>query len=268
MKYIYNNKLIDEEKFITPNNRSFLFGDGVFETIMVFQHEIRFIEQHHNRISAAMKAIGLNSSKLTSDLFKKSIEHILEANSITSGRVKFMVWRKEAPNQVGYSINTNDFDFLISIKNNVLPEIMVSTNVGLSNKVRLSPSVSSSFKTMNSLPYVLAGIEKTERNLDDIVLTDFDGNISECSSSNLFWIKDSKLFTPPLDTGCIHGIMRKAIMNQFNVTENKISYDTLKHSETVFSTNVARLQIFKRIDSATLETSGKLLAEIKQLWVL
>ncbi|QSE96371.1 aminotransferase class IV [Fulvivirga lutea] len=266
MKYIYNSEPVDKIEFLTPNNRSFLFGDGVFETILVLQNEIRFLEQHHTRFTAAMKAIGLNSSKLTRELFTKSISSALEINSSATARVKFMLWRKETPDQVGYRTYTSDFDFLVSIKNNVNPVIIESSNLGLSHKVQLSPSPFSAYKTMNSLPYVLASIERSEREIDDLVLMNVKGNVSECSSSNLFWIKENNLFTSPLDSGCIAGIMRSAILDQYNVFEENTSYDALKGAEAIFSTNVARLQIFKSIDKKALETSHKLIDEIKQLW--
>ena len=72
------------------------------------------------------------------------------------------------------------------------------TKISFSDKIKLHFSLFSPYKTLNSLPYVLAGIEKTERNLEDLILLDSQNNISESTSANIFWIKNDKIFTPNL----------------------------------------------------------------------
>src|SRR5690606_40107921 len=66
-------------------------------------------------------------------------------------------------------------------------------HAAVSKKIKLSYSAYSTFKTSNSLPYILAGIEMKERNLNEIILTDTAGNISECSSSNVLDRKSTRL---------------------------------------------------------------------------
>jgi len=67
----------------------------------------------------------------------------------------------------------------------------------------------SAFKTLNALPYVLAGNYRKQLGVDEVILLDTHGHLAECVASNLFWLKDGMLYTPSLNTGCIGGIIRQ-----------------------------------------------------------
>ena len=67
-----------------------------------------------------------------------------------------------------------------------------------------------------------------------------EGHICECSSSNIFWVKDGMLYTPSLESGILAGTTRDSIIQLWHggVTEGVFSIDDLKNADEVFVTNV------------------------------
>ena len=74
----------------------------------------------------------------------------------------------------------------------------------------------SAFKSLNALPYVLASIEAKRLGVDDLILTNNDGNWIETCHSNLFYRIHDRWHSPPLSSGCIGGIMRKQVIRCFH----------------------------------------------------
>ncbi len=115
--------------------------------------------------------------------------------------------------------------------------------VGLFNDFARVKQPFSEFKSMNALPFVLAGVFAKENNFDDAILINEVGSIVEATSSNLFCVKGKKIYTPSLNTGCVHGIMRKEIIEianclGYNVEEkDNLTLDTLLEMDELFLTN-------------------------------
>ena len=267
MKVVIDGNINDEDEFLSVNNRAFQFGDGVFETLLVHKNQIRFIEDHHSRLVDAMNSISLESTSFDLTNFQNAIHSSLDVNGLKSGRVKYMVYRKST-DIPGYRTNTNEIETCVIVNHLINPQVLIHENVGLSKKVILNHSPFSAFKTMSSLPYVIAEIEKSERDLHELIINDTSGNVSECCSSNIFWIIDNQLYTPPLTTGCKAGIMRKQIMKTTDVIEQNIASNELLKAETVFCTNIAKLGIFESIEGHKLSTSHPIIDQIKPLWEL
>lgn len=267
MKVIINGEVEENKNILDSNNRSFQFGDGVFETILVHKDEIRYCQTHYKRLTDALSVIKLDSTRMSFELFESSIIKAVEANNLESARVKFMVYRK--PSDIpGYKTDSYDFDFVVIVKPMTSTEVIILKNTGLSHTITLHQSIYSAYKTMNSLDYILAEIEKKERELDEMILLDTNKNVSECVSSNIFWINKDEIFTSPLSTGCKNGVMRQQIMNYISVQEKLITYNEIKNAHTIFTTNVAGLGIFDSIDDRKLSTNHPILEKIKPLWAL
>ena len=65
---------------------------------------------------------------------------------------------------------------------------------------------------MSALPYVMAGIEKQNRGLDDLIILSTKDHVSECIASNIFWLRKGTIYTPSLRSGCIEGIRRAQLI--------------------------------------------------------
>ena len=98
------------------------------------------------------------------------------------------------------------------------------------------------FKTLNSLLYVQAAIYAKENKLNDSLILNGEGNIIESSKSNIFIVSNGVLYTPPLEDGCVGGIMRMniiniAIDNKIKVYECSLKPQNLLIADEVFLTN-------------------------------
>lgn len=129
------------------------------------------------------------------------------------------------------------------------------TKIGIYEHVPLAHSPVSAYKTLNSLPYVLAGLYKQQHGYDDVILLNADPAryLAECSASNLFWFDDGVLYTPALETGCVSGILRRrllrtAIRSGIPVNDGFHPQQSLAHAEAVFCANVSGIQWFRHID--------------------
>jgi len=136
--------------------------------------------------------------------------------------------------------------------------------VGLSKNYHTQYSPISFAKTSNALTYVLAGHEKRQNGLDDILLTDNHGNISESHIGNIFWVIDHEVFTPKLTTGCVSGVMREFILD-FYLQQNKpvieveCTVSTLKHAQSIFMTNASGISFLKEFNGASLQNPKPIL---------
>lgn len=267
MDVIYNDQLLSlDEVRLSFDDRSFQYGDGLFETMMLKNGKVRFLELHLDRLAKGIQALSLTPPTFFSD---SNLGQRLQQLAILNGysknaRIKIQVWRK--PGGL-YTPLHNDANVLVSASQSKARAKIIN-HAAVAKNTRLSYSSYSAFKTSNSLPYILAGIEMKERNLDEIILTDTDGNISECSSSNIFWIREGQLYTPALSTGCISGIMRRHLMEQavadnIQVNEVREPVEALQHAENVFCCNVTGVYAFAAIEH---EKFGTELPEYIERW--
>ncbi|MCB0837836.1 MAG: aminotransferase class IV [Bacteroidetes bacterium] len=243
---ILNGKLLDpgsnEDHFL---NRSFKYGDGIFETIRIYQGRVLFIDDHLNRLTEGMKVLQFEflENEFQKEL-KEKIEHLKVLNGISNhGRIRIQVYRtgpgaytpiELSPSYLieGYSLKTDYFNSDTTVSLTPYQDISLQHNI-------LSP-----YKTSNALPYVLAGHYADQNGFDDAVLFS-DGQVCETAGSNIFIVHNQKIFTPPLSSGCVDGIMRRKIFilaNQLKLTctEKKLKGKDLSQADEIFLTNSLR----------------------------
>lgn len=252
MYIFYNGKIIDDTELkISRDNRAFMYGDGLFETIISRQHQINLEQYHKDRIMAGMEAMNLAyPEELTVDSIFRDITQLVKESGYQSARIRLQVWRRSG----GLYTPENDVCEILATCAVFKPsQESVKEKVSFSKSVQLVKTNWSDFKTISATPYVQAGIEKTQRGLDDLIILDQNGHVSECTSSNLFWKKGDTYFTPSLKTGCIAGIMRKHIITQLNkyniaIGEGEYLPQELLDAKEVFTTNVTGIQPVFSID--------------------
>ena len=246
-KYInFNGENIRLNEFnLSFDNRAFKYGDGLFETIRVANKSILFYKEHITRLFYGMKLlkISFNSDKLKHQL-EKSIILLLNANKHFAGaRIRITVYRDS---KGLYTPEDNNFSFIIEsteLKSEKFILNKKGIKIGLFKDVRLRYTEFSSIKTLNSLPYILAGIYKKENNLDDCLLLNSMNMIVEAISSNLFLVKDNILITPSLAEGGINGITKNiiidiALKNKFTLIEDAELHETdILNADEIFLTN-------------------------------
>lgn len=258
---IFNTNLVTNENLkFHYTERCFLYGDGFFETIIVKNTNIKLWELHKQRIE---KASSIFQFDIKLENLKKLISQLLIANSLADARIKIIFWRKEGGL---YSPSTNDYNFIIS--STILEENNISNIVAdLASVSYKSQSIISAFKTLSSVPYVLAGIEAQKRILDELILYNDKGMVSETISSSIYYVLNDKIYTPSLQTGCIAGIIREKLLNMGIVAVMDITKDELIKVESLFTTNVAGVKCIRKIGDKVFEINETALNSIKKAYL-
>ncbi len=238
----------DSEVRLSCTDRGFQYGDGIFETIVCQGTVVSFLDLHWERLTKGMNILKLALPDwLSQGQLETAILKLMQLEGLETARVKLLAWRKKGGL---YTPSQNSAHLLIMALPHQ-PPIKILKVADICRQVRLAHSSISSFKTLSSMPYVLAGIEKKQRKLDELILLDREDRVSECTASNIFWIKDNRLFTPPLESGCIEGIRRRSIMDRLGaenpVKQVSITVDELLEADQVFNCNVTGIQWIRTI---------------------
>lgn len=264
MEYIIlNNKIIEKGKEgISFDNRGFNYGDGLFESIIVKDGKIRFIEDHYERLIKGIASFQILLPEFfTLPFLVHQIQLLTEKNKcLPDARIKVIIWRKTGGL---FTPASQELDFLISATLYTAPQELVKNKVFFYENIRRSFSPLSSFKTLSASVYVMASLAKKSSGADDMILLDDKGYISECTNSNIFFTKNSKLYTPSLQCGCIEGILRKQIIHicrndRISLEEGQFSKEELLDSDYVFTCNVAGMAPVRSIGDVAFSVSDPL----------
>ncbi|MGE0090222.1 MAG: aminotransferase class IV [Bacteroidales bacterium] len=243
---LYNGEYFPREEFgVSITNRSFCYGDGLFETMHANGTEIQFFEDHIIRLKYGMNVLKMQIPEVigTGNIYKEIIK-LLHKNKLYQGvRIRLSVFRNDGgkysptSNSISYLAETEFIDndsYTINQKGlitDIFPEIQKTINIF------------SNLKTSNALIYVMAGIYASEKKLDDCILVNEKGFITETISSNIFLIKDKFILTPPLTDGPVAGIMRKQILKIADLlhyriyNEKSLTEKNILDADEMFITN-------------------------------
>jgi branched-chain amino acid aminotransferase len=178
---------------------------------------------------------------LESQILELVSYHNSDSNSF---RVKFTVFR----NQGGfYTPNSNAVSYFITAEPLPTDLYLLNTSdyrIELFKDFYITPGLLSTLKSNNKLLNVLGSVYAKENQYDNCLLLNTNKNIVEALNGNLFLVKDNVIKTPPLDDGCLKGIMRKQILEiigkipDFECVEASISPFELQKADELFVTNV------------------------------
>lgn len=245
------------DQFPIPN-RGMNFGDGLFETMVFDGSKIRFFAYHLDRLARGLDVLDLNADQ--SAFFK--LEDWLKG--MYSGQKLRIRWNFLRSGSGKYSPQTNEVAQTLQIQP-FFPTPDVKATASFAERISLFPFPWSQFKTLNSLPYVMAAQEREERGLDELILLDYTGKVAEASASNIFWRKGKKVYTPALSCGGIDGIGRKATFSKIPrlITEGIFGPNDLLKADQVWVSNVTGISYLEKIDSLEFSTEKwDLLSEI------
>lgn len=276
-QFINHNGIIlaADQPLFTISNRAFCYGDALFETIRIANDNPQFLKEHIERLLVGMDVLKMeNNYFFSEEFFEKAIKELAEKNNIASdGRVKLTVYR----NQGGfYTPEDNTVSYLIEVTALVTKGYEINAKgytVDLYTDVKKSQSPLASIKSANSAIYVMAGIHKKKNALDECVLVNDNGSITEAISSNIFAVKNGVLYTSPIADGCIDGVMRKKIIeiaqaNRIAVYELSIMQNILLGADELFLTNAIngiRWVVAYKQKRYFNTTSKKLLEKLNEL---
>jgi branched-chain amino acid aminotransferase len=241
----FNGNIAQEENILTQN-RAFLYGDGVFETLKIVNGRILFLEDHYFRLMASMRVVRMEiPMDFTMEYFEEQVLNLVNEMGIAaSARARITVFRNNGgfylpkTNMVSYLIHATPLDSATYVLNTAPYE------VDLYKDFYVTKQLLSSIKTTNKLINVTGSIFAYENALNNCILLNDAKNVVEVLQGNLFMLTGKKLITPPVSEGCLNGIMRKQILvlakkiQGIEVLEEIISPFDLQKADELFLTNV------------------------------
>ncbi len=244
----YNGTILPASTNLLHNNRAFLYGDGVFETVKIINNRILFLEDHYFRLMSSMRILRMEiPMNFTMEYFEEQIKLVVNTNNSSDVvRARITVYR----NPGGYYLpETNTISFLIHslpLENKFYSINSREYEVDLYKDIYVSKQLLSTLKTTNKVINITASIYAKENDLQNCLLLNEDKNVVEAVQGNVFMLMDNKLITPPISEGCLNGIMRKQIlalakkMDKIEVVEEAISPFDLQKANELFITNVIK----------------------------
>jgi branched-chain amino acid aminotransferase len=244
----FNGTIVSQDANILTQNRAFLYGDAVFETVKIINNKILFLEDHYFRLMSSMRVIRMEiPMSFTMEYLEEQILSLVKNNSLLdSSRARITVYRNDG----GYYLpKNNSVSFLIhtvSLENTYYSIEQKEYEVDLYKDFYVTKQLLSSIKTTNKIINITGSIYADENGLDNCVLLNDNKNVVEALQGNIFMLLGNRLITPPVSEGCLNGVMRKQILGlakkieHLDVVEEVISPFDLQKADELFITNVIK----------------------------
>ena len=229
-------------------NRGFLYGDAVFETMKIVNSKILFLEDHYFRLMASMRILRMEiPMDFTMEFFEEQVLTTVTNNGFAqSSRARITVYRNDGG---FYLPTTNTISFLIHASPLDNKDYLLESRpceVDLYKDFYISKQLLSTLKTTNKVLHVTASIYADENDLDNCILLNESKNVVEVLQGNIFMLQGNRLITPPVSEGCCNGVLRKQLLvlakkiEGLEVIEEVISPFDLQKADELFYTNVIK----------------------------
>jgi branched-chain amino acid aminotransferase len=205
-----NGKFVPEEQaVISVFDRGFLYGDGLFETIRIFNGKPFRWRDHIERLQAGAEFLKMKVP-FSPRRLRTCADELIARNKMPDSLMRISLSR--GVGEAGYSPrNAHGPTFLMSLRpapkaKNPRQWKLITSSVRIAANDLLAR-----FKTSNKLLQILARAEADQAGADEALLLNTDGVVAEGTSSNVFWVKRSAIYTPPLFAGILPGITRAVV---------------------------------------------------------
>jgi branched-chain amino acid aminotransferase len=217
-------------------NRAFIYGDLLFETIRFSGGELVNIDFHTKRIEQGAKLLGFDLPSTWGVNYLSDL--ILPQINSHNSRIRLVMSRQ---GEGFYLPDNNAVSFHVEHWA-LLPKKVLVDNIDVFEGQHKACNSLSNLKSGNALIYVLASQYAAANQLDDALIMNQHGRIAEATSSNVFWIKNGIIFTPPLTEGPVAGIMREVVIKKATtqglmVQEMELTIEELLLADECFLTN-------------------------------
>ena len=242
----FNGNIQENSSILIENNRGFLFGDSVFETIKMLDNKVLFLEDHYFRLMASMRICRMESPmNFTMEYFETQILNLIQSlNNSNSYRVRFTVYRDSEGFYLPKSRNVQFIVTASSLDSNLYVFGKEHYEVELYKDFYVSKQLLSTLKTNNKMLQITGSIFAEENGYANCLVLNDEKNVVEALQSNIFMKTGNVVSTPPVSDGCLNGIMRKQILEilkkieGIEVKETSISPFDLQKADELFLTNV------------------------------
>lgn len=265
---------IHKDKLKFPfEERGLQFGDGVYEVIRIYQGQYYLLKEHVDRLYRSLAEIKIDfpydKERLTNTLLD-----LLKKNEMKDdGKLYLQVTRGSAPRNHVFPENTlpNVYAYLEIFERNIEVQTYGASAITLPDNRWSNCHI----KSLNLLPNILAKQEAKEKGSFEAIFHR-DGIVTECSSSNAYFVKDGKIFTHPPTNGILHGCVRMAIerfANKLEIpfVEEAYPVKEIKDADEVFiSSSTAEITPIVKVDDEIIKdgSPGPITRQLQHAYAL
>ncbi len=211
-------------------NRGFLFGEGLFETIKIKRSKPIFLSLHLERMKSSSLSLHI-PLPFTLKKIESGVRETISRNGLKEGILRIILT----------PLSSSSLLLLWTEEGNPYEEKR-SFRALLSSFTRNERSPLISHKTLNSYENFLARREAIQEGYDEAILLNRRSEVAEGAFSNIFLVKGETLLTPPLSSGCFPGITRRKILEiarreKVEVKETFLTLRDLEQAEGIFFTS-------------------------------
>lgn len=235
--------------------RGLQFGDGIYEVIRVYEGKYYLFEEHVDRLYRSAEAIKIEITQSKKEMKELLLQLITKNEMTTDGKVYMQITRGSAP---------RDHIFPQSVEPNMYAYVQDMPR----NKEALQHGVSTItqpdirwencyIKSLNLLPNVLAKQTAKEKGCYEAILHR-DSKVTECSSSNVYLVKNGKVYTHPTTNNILYGCVRMAVERFLKVAnieliEEAFQLEDISNADEIFlSSSTSEVTPIVRVDNITI----------------
>jgi len=245
MRVYLNGKIVDSrDAVVSVFDHGFLYGDGIYETMRVYDGVVFRLDQHIRRLFRSASLIGL-SIPLDVDRLRIAIYETLIANALRKAYIRLTVSRGRGPIGLDPSLCAEPTVVIVAQELKEYPGSLYKNGIHLiisetrrNSKEAIDPHI----KSLNFLNNILAKIEAKKKGAYEAIMLNVNGHLAEGTISNIFFYKDNMLCTPSAECGILDGITRGVVIELartegMRVREGKFTVKDIYAAGEVFLTN-------------------------------
>jgi branched-chain amino acid aminotransferase len=245
-----NGRISPQDEVVIPVfDHGFLYGEGIYETLRTYDGRLFLFDRHMRRLRNSARLIDL-TIPFTDDELAAHIHDTIAAAKLAGNDAYVRVLITRGVGELTYDINaTPKPSWVIIVKPLPSPVAEIyerGVTVALVDVVRNHPqSVSPMIKSNNLMNSALAAQQALKRGAFEAVMRNYRGELTECTQSNLFIVKNGAALTPPLESGLLPGITRELVFEigrdaDIEVREQILRDDDLFTADEAFLTSTTR----------------------------
>ena len=247
LKIWLGDGLVDQQDAtISVFDRSFLYGDGVFEGIRVYDGKIFEHKAHLDRLYESAKVICL-PVPMEKDEMTAAVEQTVAANQIKDGYIRLIISRGIGDLGLNPFLCKDGKVVIIADAIQLYPEALYEKGMTVVSvpSVRNHPlSCPPQVKSLNYLNNIMAKIESIQAGAGEGIMYNHLGYVAEATGDNVFIIKNGVVYTPPAQAGSLDGITRRVVMKlaekeDIKVVEKNLTRFDLYVADEMFLTGTA-----------------------------
>lgn len=211
-----------------------LYGKGIFTTIAIYGGKPYLWEKHWRRLTTNAAKMEIDLSGFTEQSAADALTELIETNKVSRGRAR-MSFVDESAGAIwnfGEKKGTN-LIILTADPRKAAPAPMLTISPYMIN----TASPLAGVKSLNYMENILAMTEARGRLFDESIRVNERGEAASACLANIFWLKNKKLFTPSLKTGCLPGTTREFVLENLACEEVENGIEELQMADEIFLTS-------------------------------